>query len=412
MRNRPICVLHLVLCVSIAFPACKNDCEKAIAHFESCYDDFCDHGPGGAACTDGVRNELRAQMTGELSQCDESTAEAAKELSATSCDDMRVIFAIAGAFEGADSDNDGNMRIRVGEPTAETVDVGGRQLSAVECTLDGPAMIEEVYFVGQTLQVAPDGTLYLIDHNGAVRAYAVGSGSGCNLQLKTDFGDAGILTIENGANSLSVDQSSNLVIGSEGFAYRVANGQIASSCELPGNVNWDFAVAPDGTWGRTVSSTLRVDFNDTGCVVGTGDDLSDFMDDVQTVSITDGRIWIGMKKHRDGESSPYEVVAFDHENTELLRFGNERGLAPDGFGYIHAIEPCGDNICVVDRAFSKLKVWSPSGDFVGQADLGDLLGVRGIVANGFDAGPDGAGYILVWEQLDEKHGRLFRIDGL
>jgi hypothetical protein len=346
-------------------------------------------------------------VVGGFGECNESATEAAQQLVAEGCEGLNVIFALVGLAQTLGEDS--NVTIRIGEPTATPADVGGLHLTAEECQFDGPSMTDVSHFSGPSLQIADDGTFYILDSDGGIRAYDAVPGAGCELRLRSDFGQEGVLRLEHEVDNLSVDARSVLHVGTRGHTVQIVNGEPGPSCRLPGNVRWLFGAAPDGTWGLTFSRARRADFNEEGCVVENPSSLVQTTDSVSTVTITDDRIWLGLQNQ---ETRTFQVVAYDHQNNELLRFGGNEPFAEDGFGSIRVIAPCSSNLCILEGAFPNLKVWSTAGELIGAVDLVDLLGLSQIIPNGFAMDADGAGYVLVWEGMGTRRAHLFRINGL
>lgn len=398
------------LVLVLAQTGCKNDCEKAVALFDDCYQAFCDEQGDSTACTEQTRESLHEQIVGGLSECSDSEAEAAQEMLAGGCGQLDPLFAFAGAFDTTGEDS--NLTIRVGEPTATPIDIGGRQVTAEACEVGEGLVGHWSNMSTSPLQVANDGTFYVLHGDGAVRAYDAVPGSACQLQLRRSFGENGVLRLEEDINSLALDQHSVLHVGTKGHTVQIIEGQPGASCALPGNVRWHFVPAPDGTWGLTVSQARRAAFGESGCDVENPSALVGNRDRVSAVTITDDRIWLGVQGHSDSDPLPKQVVGFDYQNNEVVRFGGEEALADDGFGTIDLIAPCGDNLCVLEKAFGDVNVWSTEGDLVGVIDVVDLVGIRRVSPHGFATGPDGNHYLLVWEQGEETAGHLFRVSGL
>ncbi len=409
MGSRRLSLLGTIVLVLVP-TGCKNDCEKAVALLDSCFDSYCSEHAEGGSCDDQLRESLHDQLAAGFGDCGEDGAEAAEEILAGGCDQLNPIFALTNAFHTPGEDP--NVTIRVGEPTANAIDIGGRQVSAQECEIDGGLLGHWSNLSTSPLQIAPDGTFYILHGDGAVRAYDTVPGATCGLQIRSSFGENGVLRLEDEINSLSVDQNSVLHLGTRGHTIQIVGGESGASCTLPGHVRWHFAAAPDGTWGITVAQARRATFGSPDCEVESPSALAAFRDQVSAVTITSDRIWVGVQAHSDADPLPKQVVGYDHQNNELVRFGGSEPLADDGFGTIDLIAPCGDNLCVVEKAFGEVNVWSTEGELIGVIDVVDLVGIRRVSPHGFATAPDGANYLLLWEQGGENVGHLFRVAGL
>jgi hypothetical protein len=239
--------------------------------------------------------------------------------------------------------------------------------------------------------------LYVVDRDGHVRRFTTDFASGCLLELDRDWADNGVLTFDGEVTELAALDDGRLLAstGVFGSFFVAPNGTIGSRCDAfdQGNV----AMAPDGSWGigHFVSDALRrITFVDGVCTV------DDFAWDspfhmVSAVRITADRIYVGGTiSERIDADRPERMVAYNHLGQQLWTTGNaDDPFAPDGYGYFHAIEPCGDAICVVDSNLRRLHVVGPDGVQRAVFDLGRLLGLEWPWVTDLEALPDGSALI-------------------
>ncbi|MCC7535431.1 MAG: hypothetical protein IT379_04435 [Deltaproteobacteria bacterium] len=255
----------------------------------------------------------------------------------------------------------------------------GRQIRAVRCTMPGVELLSDSSFdsIGR-IEMGTDGKLYALDADHRIMRFDVaGEGDTCTLTLDQTFGTAGRLNPGRDIKEIAA-VAGNRIIASNGIfnSYRLTNGAVDIDCSGGGGY---LAASADGRLaiGHFANSALkRVTWTDTLCQVEEWSAFRSPFTNVNTVSFVGRDIAIGGVLDTPADSDPRVVIVFDQNGRERYRAGNTaEGFGDDRFGWVHAIEQCGPNLCVVDSNFRRLSVWNPRGEFQGAVRLGDLLGL-------------------------------------
>lgn len=283
------------------------------------------------------------------------------------------------------------------QPSSVRLTDGLVTIEPIRCHIDGIELVGDspLDVIGRFEFVAD--RLYVVDRTGRLLRFVADLSQGCLLRLDTDWADRGVMSFDGEIAELSGLDDGRLYAstGVFGSFFVGANGAPGTRCDTfdQGRV----AMAPDGTWGvgHFVSDELRrVTWVDGVCAV---DDLvfDNPFHMVSAVRVTNDRMYVGGTiSERVDVDRPHQLVAYDHGGQKLWTAGNgDDPFAADGYGYFHAIEPCGDAICVVDSNLRRLHVVSPDGVQRAVFDLGLLLGLEWPWVTDLEALPDGSALI-------------------
>src|SRR5690606_11964769 len=109
-----------------------------------------------------------------------------------------------------------------------------------------------------------------------------------------------------------------------------------------------------------------------------------------------------------------QVGCFDKGALEpRFMVGSAEFTDPDAFGYIHAIQQCNDQICVMDSNMRDMLVFTMKGEMVGEVDMGKLLGLRYPWINDFQMVDQTAWVIAAnnRENSELAEGIVYRVRG-
>lgn len=265
-------------------------------------------------------------------------------------------------------------------PTPQPQVALGRQIRAVRCAMPGVELLDDSSFdaIGR-IEITTDGKLYAIDNEHRLMRFDIsGEGDQCTLTLDQAFGTAGHLNPGREIKEIAAVAGNRLVASNGIFnSYRLTNGAVDIDCTQGGGY---LAVSPDGRLGigHFANAALkRVTFTDTLCQVEPWAGFTSPFTNVNVVGFLGRDLAIGGVLDTPASFDPRVVVVFDQNGRERYRFGNtaEGVGGDDRFGWVHAIEPCGANACVVDSNYRRLSVWSNRGQFQGAINLSALLGL-------------------------------------
>ncbi|MBK8257452.1 MAG: hypothetical protein IPK82_32890 [Polyangiaceae bacterium] len=262
---------------------------------------------------------------------------------------------------------------------------------------------------------APDGSVYVLDHEAKLRKYTVAKGASCDLILDTKFGQAGILTILPDAkeadsfDTLAIDGKGNVYIS--GFiakAKKVAGGQVSEACSKSGRLYVD----PKGSAAYLGSDKVDLD---AGCkpTPFKADVAKD--DGSPQILSPAGADVIGVFNGKVKDKWVYKVGLFDGSGKKTFLAGEMEGDAK--MCNVGTVAACGAGICVVDANCRGLKAFDKSGKIQGSVAIGSLIGLSYPWPRAFALGADAAYLAATHAAVDSKadkmqYGMVFRIKGL
>lgn len=292
-------------------------------------------------------------------------------------------------------------------PKPEPQELAGEKLVAQACRFDGKSFLgKSTMDVFKAIE-AIDDRLLLVDSHGAIHALVIDAGQGCVLRPDAGFGAGGVLKLPHKIESLSRDAKGRLYASNGIFAaYVVKDGRQELVCDTKGHIE----IHASGEWGIApwVNATVRmVELTGTGCK-SDGWVLADLNDDtrrkgpftnVNSAAVIGDLVWIGgVVAKKENPRQPRIVVAYTKGGDEKVRFGGDE-TGPNAFGWVHAIEPCGRNVCVLDSNFRKLSVWTRAGKRVGSLKLAELFDLPRPWTADFTVAKDGTAWFAA------AHGR-------
>ena len=266
--------------------------------------------------------------------------------------------------------------------TPKPKDLGGKHIVAELCKLDtGGSVMQSSDFshaIGG-IAAAPDGSLYVVDHEGKLRKYTVQTPSPCQLALDTKFGTGGVLTLEpkpddsKEYDTVSVDPKGNVYVSGGGAKAKMVTptGQASAACDEWGRLY------VDRTTGDAYLRDKRVKVAGGKCEPAEAKETWEGWPAKESPDVSDaanGMVFLkGSIKEKDGKSvDKIGVHKPDGKKIEIV--GDEKG---DGdICYVADVQPCGMGYCVYDSNCRELRAWSASGGkLVGAVDVNELFGV-------------------------------------
>lgn len=286
-------------------------------------------------------------------------------------------------------------------------------LTAERCTIEGHA------FTGtSTMETIGNfevfhGQLWIVDGDENVRRFDMDLTDGCRLTLDTTFGEGGVMDFERDADTIS-SGGDTLVVSTGLFEAYVfgADGTMRYTCDAPslGHVY----VHPTGEWALASfmrSEFNRVTFGDEACEVERGAvEFPVFRSGQRLAFIGDQTIIGGTLAEEYDGRNPLSVGAADGDGL-AWRHGNITVRFDDaGYGYVHAIEGCGDYICVLDSNMRRMQVVRPDGSGWQTVEIDDVLGFRYPWLEDMDVADDGTVFIVAAQERDDDESEE-NIDG-
>jgi hypothetical protein len=187
----------------------------------------------------------------------------------------------------------------------------------------------------------------------------------------------------------------------------------------------DLAMHPQGEWGVSFwanADTQRVFYKD-GALGEEPWILTNMSDaaarkgrfsSVSCVYVAQDRVYVAGTDAMSGDSQ--RVAAFDLMGNELFTFGATDWMKDDAFGSVTAMVETPSGILVLDGNYRALKLFSLTGEFVGQVENVDgLLGTDYPWPCAMGALPDGGVFIALTQAREDKSADellLFRLTGL
>ncbi|MBK9259675.1 MAG: hypothetical protein IPM54_07515 [Polyangiaceae bacterium] len=314
----------------------------------------------------------------------------------------------------------------------EKVAIGGKEVSAEACLLDTTVSeMKHEWFSDaiRGLVAAPDGALYVFDHEKKVRRYVPEAGEICKLAIDAAFGEKGILQFPTELDRITMLDDGTLVGLGRGKIHKYLGGKFES---IDCNVDDLF---PDGKLG-----------------------FDHFADEIRKIDVaaeckeTDWKYkgWVAPKPEKGKNPEKYNVQSVRPWGKDYLvhmtiwgshylgihspdgklkvKLGRDRDReknVKDGedICWAASTEKCAAGLCLLDSNCRRLSAWDPNkGTMIDTVELSDLLGVFypwpvAIVS------AKGAMYMAVSHKekkpenapkdaKDVSHALIFRIKGL
>jgi hypothetical protein len=304
-----------------------------------------------------------------------------------------VLVAVAGCKKGNNAGDAGAAATGTGPhgfalpanvklDTPKPKELGGKHVVAELCKLDTGASVMQSQDFDKAIggiAAAPDGSLYVVDHEGKLRKYTVQTASPCQLALDTKFGTGGVLALETKPedskeyDTVSVDSKGNVYVSGNGAKAKLVTpaGQASTACDEFGR----FRV--DRTTGDTYLRDKRVKVAGGKCDPAeaketwegwpTKDAHSEVLDAANGLVFLNG--WI---KEHGKMVTKMGVQKPDGKKVEIV--GDEKG---DGEICSAAdMQPCSVGYCVFDANCREMRAWGAAGGkLVGAVDVNELFGV-------------------------------------
>jgi hypothetical protein len=268
----------------------------------------------------------------------------------------------------------------------------------------------------------------VVDSDGKVRAFKIEAGPKCKLTVDKTFGEAGVAKFENKIDRLSTDSAGNLWATNGVFAsYKVDKaGKQVGKCE--GRPLGYLHVHPSGKSGIGTfanATVAKVTLDGAGCKTEPWafQDLSDDakrkgpLTNAQAVGFVGDTVFMGgvLSKKEDPNGSTV-VLALDAAGKEKARLGkiDKDYSTKDRFGWVHAISPCKQGVCVLDSNYRRLTAWKTDGKFVADLDLSKLFGLKYPWIADFDRNKTHT-YFVAGQDRDGTRvgeGNIYRVTGL
>ncbi|HEX8790638.1 MAG TPA: hypothetical protein VF765_06775 [Polyangiaceae bacterium] len=261
-------------------------------------------------------------------------------------------------------------------------DLGGKHVVAEVCKLDTAGSVMQSQDFSHAIGgivAAPDGSVYLVDHEGKLRHYTVQT-SPCQLALDPKFGTGGVLAMEpkpddsKEYDTVSIDPKGNLYVSGGGAKAKLVTpaGQVSTACEDTGRffvdrVNGDTYLRDKRVTVAAGGKCEPVSAKETWEGWPAKDAHAEVEDAVNGLVFLDG--WI---KEKGKMVTKMGVHKPDGKKLELV--GEEKG---DGeICSSAAMQPCALGYCVLDANCREMRAWSTAGGkLVGAFDVNELFGV-------------------------------------
>jgi len=260
----------------------------------------------------------------------------------------------------------------------EKMTLGGKELRAEVCQLDTSAPVMKHEWFGQAIRsmaMAPDGALYVLDHEYKARRYLVQPGEWCKLALDRHFGKDGVLAFPGNEEmeSIAVLDDGTLVGIRFGATHHYKDGKFETkSC---GGLKGVFVDGKTGfsSFGGEIE-TVDLESCSTTKWNYTGWDPRDKLGVDFLRSFGPDRLMAA------AIGGVHYVAIHGADGKQKVKFGKDRDDKSKKEGeqicYAQDADLCGAGLCVVDSNCRRLSAWDPKkGTFVGSVEIGDLLEV-------------------------------------
>lgn len=278
--------------------------------------------------------------------------------------------------------------------TMDPQSAGPITVTPTECVFEGydlvgPRSANDFAFAGERAFISHEG----------VRAFTLSGGDDCVFTLDTELGDAGVLSDNDNLRSLSGSPDGRLVAsGVTGSMVFDTNEGLSYEC---GSMTGEVALSPDGSEalmnfpGR--EAVERWELTDTICnEVGS---LSfDEIPVVRFLNFDGSALLVG-----GDDVNEVKTGARFEGGSMQWQVGNDETGAPDWFGWVHGMAPCGPFTCLIDTNTDKIAIIDGAAGVVAAFNFSDLVGIRGWIEP-ILIGPDGANYVLYNKAVDDEDG--------
>ena len=261
----------------------------------------------------------------------------------------------------------------------KTKQLGGKSITADVCKLDksGTDMQSKDFTDAiRGLAPAPDGGVYVVDHEGKIRKYLVQSASPCELALDAKFGHGGILALDpdpkksNELDTVQIDSKGTLYASGGNTKVRMItpDGTIMKICDDTGHFLVDRVTNDMYFNGQKVTvNGAKCDGKDMKYAGWLGASQPDIIDAANGVVFVNGSVG------KDKKSTD-KIGVYKPDGTKVALFGDLKG---DGdICYAAGAQTCGIGQCVYDSNCRSLRAWTADGSkLVGAVDLNEMFGV-------------------------------------
>lgn len=287
--------------------------------------------------------------------------------------------------------------------TPRPVEVASHSLAPVRCVVEGAPLRGNVGFEVVRSVAAFGDRVWLVDADANLRRYTAAVGADtCSLTPDSGFGTNGVFDGPRDLVTLSVDTNGRLLASSgifETWIFSPGAAQPSATCADPGHGY--LSVSPDGSFalGRFLGRDIRrVDFAADAC---TGADWphAPVFANVQAIGYAHGLTIVGGLSAEESPSGRVtQLLALRGELPAWRQGGVGDAFAEDAYSWIHAIHPCGADVCVLDANARALHVVDPSGTHLARVDVGPLFGHTQPVVSAMAVAADGTGWFAVAEE--------------
>lgn len=305
-------------------------------------------------------------------------------------------------------------------PTPAPQTLGSSTLAAERCSFDGTEMLGESAFkaIGP-IAVATDGTIYVIDHEQQVRRYRAAKGTGCVLQLDTSFGEGGVLNLGQGLGrgpeGIAADTRGHIFVSSGmSGSWRITGNKVDYHCEV---TRGEVSVDPTGTVGVALfgsSNPKKVSYTDTGCTQEPLK-LQDPFDSLDAIGFVGKRLFVGGAKEIKG-SRVHLVREYNINGQPVGQPLGSPGSGDDHLCNVGGFPACSHGVCVLDTNCRRIRAWGSKGNFIGQANLMKLLGLRYPWISGFTPAVKGVAFASASQERGQQtrvyEGLIYRVKGM
>jgi hypothetical protein len=258
------------------------------------------------------------------------------------------------------------------------VDVASHTLAPVRCELARGGLFGAIGFdVVRDIEVVGD-RVWLADADANLRRYRLEPGGGCVLTPDPAFGTAGMLDLPRDIETIT-SAASGLVVASSGifesYLFPPGSDLPGTTCTAPSHGY--LAVAPDGlvAFGRFVGSAIvRAELSDAGCAAAPWTALPVFSN-VQAIGfLADLAVFGGRSAEETPIGRATQLVAVRGDEPVWRQGNTTDPLADDTYSWVHAIEPAGEDLVVLDAHAGLLHVVDGRGTHLARVPMGPLLG--------------------------------------
>lgn len=281
--------------------------------------------------------------------------------------------------------------------------VAGHSHAPLRCALEGAVLGGPTGFdVVRDLESTGEH-LWVADADANILRFVIeANDTSCVLRLDTGFGEDGVFDAPRDIETLSADASGRLVASSgifESYVFEPGANAPTATCGDAGHGFLTQHPTAGYALGRFVGRDIREVTLSGAVCSGAAWTHAPVFSNVQAIGFAHGLTLVGGLGDEESPTGRATQLLAVRDTAAAWRQGAVGDpFASDAYSWIHQIEACGVDICVLDAHARALHVVGRGGEHLGRIELAELLGHTYPMVGDFDVDVAGVGWMSAAEE--------------